>query len=185
MCPVWVGRLLSSPLRKFFQHPDRILGPYVKEGMKILDIGCAMGFFSLPMARMVGPGGQVICLDAQEEMILRLRDRAAKAGLQERVGPRLCPEDSLAVQDLTGQIDFALAFAVVHEVPDAASLFTEISSALKNSGKLLLAEPRRRVSAEDFEKTVSLACAAGFTVSGHPKIWRSHCALLDKGRSNP
>jgi 2-polyprenyl-3-methyl-5-hydroxy-6-metoxy-1,4-benzoquinol methylase len=185
MCPVWVGRLLSSPLRKLSQHPDKILRPYVKVGLKVLDIGCAMGFFSLPMARMVGPGGQVICLDAQEGMIHKLQERAAKAGLQERVTARLCPRDTLDITDLAGQIDFALAFAVVHEVPDAAALFSEIHTAMKASGTFLLAEPLGRVSLEDFERTVALACEAGFTVSGHPTIRRSHCVLLKKGDPVP
>ena len=39
VCPVWVGYLLASPLRKLFHNPKKILGPYVEEGMKVLDIG--------------------------------------------------------------------------------------------------------------------------------------------------
>jgi len=54
VCPVWVGYLLASPIRKLFQNPPKILSPYVENGMKVLDIGCVMGFFSLPLARMVG-----------------------------------------------------------------------------------------------------------------------------------
>ena len=76
VCPVWVGYLLASPLRKIFQNPDKILSAYVKEGMKVLDIGCAMGFFSLPMARMVGSGGKVICVDIQPNMLSSLKKRA-------------------------------------------------------------------------------------------------------------
>jgi 2-polyprenyl-3-methyl-5-hydroxy-6-metoxy-1,4-benzoquinol methylase len=54
VCPIWVGYLLASPVRKLYQNPKKILGAYVREGMKILDIGCAMGFFSLPLAEMTG-----------------------------------------------------------------------------------------------------------------------------------
>ena len=63
VCPVWVGYLLASPVRKLIQNPKKLLSPYVEEGMTVLDAGCAMGFFSLPMARMVGPNGKVICGD--------------------------------------------------------------------------------------------------------------------------
>ena len=35
----------------------------------MIDAGCAMGFYSLPMARMVGSGGRVICVDLQEKMV--------------------------------------------------------------------------------------------------------------------
>ena len=48
VCPVWVAYLLASPLRKLLQNPERILAPCVHEGMTVVDIGCAMGFFSLP-----------------------------------------------------------------------------------------------------------------------------------------
>jgi 2-polyprenyl-3-methyl-5-hydroxy-6-metoxy-1,4-benzoquinol methylase len=74
VCPVWVGYLLSSPIRKLFQDPDKILGPYIKEGMTVLDFGCAMGFFSLPAARMVGSNGKVICIDIQKGMIEKLEN---------------------------------------------------------------------------------------------------------------
>jgi len=39
VCPVWVGYLLASPLRKLLQNPDKILAPYVKPGMTVLDVG--------------------------------------------------------------------------------------------------------------------------------------------------
>jgi len=54
LCPVWIGYLLASPVRKLSQNPRKILGPYVNEGMTVADIGCAMGFFSLPLAKQSG-----------------------------------------------------------------------------------------------------------------------------------
>jgi len=54
ICPVWVGYLLASPVRKLFENPKKILGEYIKEGMTVLDLGSAMGFFSIPAARLVG-----------------------------------------------------------------------------------------------------------------------------------
>ena len=92
VCPVWVGYLLASPLRKFAHNPDKILSPYVKEGMTVLDIGSAMGFFSIPMAQMVGPEGKVICVDMQEKMLERLQKRAHKAGVADRIETRLWEE---------------------------------------------------------------------------------------------
>ena len=113
------------------QNPKKILSPYVEEGMKVLDIGCAMGFFSLPLAEMVSPNGKVICVDIQAKMIESLGKRARKAGLSERIETHLCRGNSLGLDDLQGQIDFALASAVVHEVPNAADFFAEIHGTLK------------------------------------------------------
>ncbi|MBW1912872.1 MAG: methyltransferase type 11, partial [Deltaproteobacteria bacterium] len=58
VCPPWIGYLLLSPLRKFFENPDKMFGPYVREGMTVMEPGCGMGYFTLPLARMVGPEGQ-------------------------------------------------------------------------------------------------------------------------------
>ena len=56
--PWWMGFMLLSPFRKFSQNPDEILSKYVLKGMKVMDVGCAMGFFSLPLARLVGEKGK-------------------------------------------------------------------------------------------------------------------------------
>ena len=69
VCPWWLGYLLASPIRKLVYDPRSILGAYVKPGMTALDIGCAMGFFSLPLARLAGPRGKIICVDLQEKML--------------------------------------------------------------------------------------------------------------------
>jgi ubiquinone/menaquinone biosynthesis C-methylase UbiE len=180
VCPVWVGYLLASPLRKLLQNPKTILGPHVGEGMTVLDIGCAMGFFSLPLAEMVGSGGRVICVDVQARMIESLTKRARKAGLFDRIESRVCRPGSLGVEDLSGEIDFALASAVVHEVPDPASFFTEIYKVMKPSGRFLVLEPPGHVSKKGFEATVSAAERAGFKVIDRPRIARSHAVLLGK-----
>lgn len=182
VCPVWVGYLLASPVRKLFQNPKKLLGPYVEEGMTVLDIGCAMGFFSLPMARMVGPNGKVICVDVQEKMIAALEKRARKAGLSDRIETRLCPPNSLGLDDLTEEIDFALASAIVHEVPDPSMFFSEISAAMKSAGSVLVAEPSGRVEEDDFEISVSVAEQHGFKVIDRPQASRSRVVLLEKSR---
>ena len=80
VCPVWMGWWLASPVRKLFQNPEKILGPFIQPGMTVLEPGCAMGFFSLPAAKLAGPKGKVVCIDLQPGMIRQLSRRAAKAG---------------------------------------------------------------------------------------------------------
>jgi ubiquinone/menaquinone biosynthesis C-methylase UbiE len=178
VCPWWLGYLLASPLRRLLQDPEEIVRPYVKEGMSVLDIGCGMGFYSLPLAELVGETGKVVCLDLQEKMIKGLIRRALRAGLSDRIDARICLQDSLGVSDIAGKIDFALAFALVHEVPDKERLFTEIYNTMKQNAELLVAEPKGHVSKPDFEKTLSIAQSAGFEVLRDLKIKRSHAVLL-------
>ena len=180
VCPVWVGYLLASPVRKLLQNPKDILAPYVEEGMKVLDIGCAMGFFSLPLARMIGLSGKVICVDLQEKMINSLKKRAQKAGLANRIETRVCYNNSLGLDDLKEKIDFAFACAVVHEVPDTHTFFSEIYETIKPTGKFLVIEPKGHVSGKNFKKTISIAEQNGFNAIESPRIGRSHTVLLGK-----
>jgi len=57
----------------------------------------------------------------------------------------------MALPDLAGHVDFALAFAVVHEMHASASFFRETAEALKPRARLLLAEPGGHVTLEQFE----------------------------------
>jgi ubiquinone/menaquinone biosynthesis C-methylase UbiE len=178
VCPWWAGYFLINPLRKIYQSPVKILSPYVKPGMNVLEIGPGMGYFSLWMAETVGMGGKIVAVDVQEKMIQSLKRRAAKAGVEAIIDARVCGNENLGIDDLDKSIDFCLAFAVVHEIDDAMSLFTEIRKSLKRGATCLLVEPRGHVSRKDFESTVGLAIEAGLTVSDRPAISRSRAALL-------
>lgn len=180
VCPVWVGYLLASPIRRLFHNPGAILGPYIKPGMTVLDVGCAMGFFTLPMAHLVGPGGVVIGADLQPRMLDVLERRARKAGVADRIQRRQCGKTALNLHDLSAAVDFALAFAVVHETPDDERFFAELAETLKPGGALLFAEPSDHVTNEAFALSLSAAERQGLTILERPRICRSHAALLAK-----
>src|SRR5690242_3798650 len=119
VCPWWLGYFLINPFRRWRQDPGKILAPFVREGMTVLEPGPGMGFFTLELAKRVGPAGQVIAVDIQSRMLKKLKRRAVKRGLLERIETRLAAPESMAIGDLNGKIDFALAFAVIHELPPA------------------------------------------------------------------
>ena len=181
VCPWWLGHLLASPVRRWLsEDPKTPLAPYIREGMTVLEPGPGMGFFTLPMARMVGSAGRVVAVDIQPKMLDGLRRRARKAGLLDRIETRLAQPDSLGLDDWNNKADFVLAFAVVHEMPSVASFFAETAAALKPGGLLLLAEPAGHVNAESFKMELQAAQTAGLAEIGHPAIRRSHTALLRK-----
>ena len=148
--------------------------------MTVLEPGPGMGFFTLDLARRVGEQGRVIAIELQPKMLEALLRRARKAGLAECIEARQPQGDHLGVEDCRGRVDFALAFAMVHEVPKPRTLLADIYDALRAGGKLLLAEPKGHVRSEAFETTLGLARESGFALNSRPAIRRSHSAVLVK-----
>ncbi len=182
VCPWWIGYLLVSPLRRLYQNPHAILAPHLRPGMLVVETGPGMGFFTLDIARAVSPDGRVVAIDVQPPMIAALRRRARRAGLDERIETRLVQGDATGLERLDGTVDFVLAFAVVHELPDAPKFFQASARSLKRGGRLLLAEPRGHVKAEAFARTLAVAQSAGLRAIDTPAIRGSHAALLEKSQ---
>ena len=180
ICPWWIGYLLASPVRRLWQKPETILQPYVKSGMTVLDVGPGMGYFTLPMARMIGEGGRVVCVDVQERILKSLKRRARRAGLEKRIVARAASPETLGITDFAGQIDFVLAFAVVHEVPSQENLFREIHQAMKPGALLLISEPTGHVTKDSFDQMMAITKRAGFEVLSTPEIKRGINVLLRK-----
>jgi ubiquinone/menaquinone biosynthesis C-methylase UbiE len=183
VCPWWIGYFLLIPFRKLAQDPQKILSPFVRSGMTVLEVGPGMGYFTLTLARLVGESGSVICADIQKKMLGALRRRAAKAGLGERISTVLADRDSLHIDTLAGKVDFALAFAVVHEVPDQVRLFEQIARSLKPGAVLIFSEPAGHVTPEEFRASVNLARSMGLEEAGAIHIKQSLTVLLRKGDS--
>src|ERR1035438_3826633 len=180
VCPWWLGYWLICPVRRYWQSPHKLLSPYVHEGMTVLEPGPGMGYFTLELARLVGPSGRVVAVDVQPKMIDRLKRRAKKAGLLNRVDARVASAESMGISDLHSSVDFTLAFAVVHEFPEAGRFFAEVAAASRCGAQVLLAEPSGHVKAEAFDSELKAAAAAGFDSVERPSIRRSHAALLQK-----
>jgi len=181
VCPWWMGYLLSCPVRKLFHDPARILAPHLREGMTVLEPGPGMGFFTLELARRVGPSGRVVAVDIEERMLAGLSRRLRRAGLSDRVEERLASGPSLPIGDLAGKIDLVVAFAVLHELPDVGRFFAEVRPAMAPGGKVLVAEPSGHVTAGDFEATLGLAGRVGFRRRPGPPVAFSRTAVLDLG----
>jgi ubiquinone/menaquinone biosynthesis C-methylase UbiE len=163
VCPWWMGYMLLIPIRKIRHNPEKIAGPYLKPGMKVIDYGSAMGYFSLPMARMVGEHGKVFCFDIQPKMFDKLKKRAIKAGVEKIVVPKLITGNESDYYGMDQVADFALLFAVAHEVPNQESLFAHLYQMLKPGAFLYFAEPKGHVMPSDFKRSIAVAMNAGFT----------------------
>lgn len=179
VCPVGMAGSLDNRVRRWLQDPRKILRPYLKEGMTVLDLGCGPGFFTLEIARMVGRTGRVIAADFQEGMLAKLRAKIQGTELAERIVLHTCAQNTIGWRD---QVDFVLAFYVVHEIPTQPELFKELASIVRPDGQVLLVEPPFHVSKSAFRESVRLAQQSGFKAEEGPNVFFGRTAIL-KGQS--
>jgi len=179
VCPWQHGALLTVGARKLLNNPVRIVTPYLSPGATAMDVGCGMGFFTIPMARIVGPSGRVVAVDLQPEMLAGLEKNAAKADCG-NIAVHQCGARSLGVGQWDGAVDFVLVFYMLHEVPDPQRLVGEVCAVLKPGGALLFAEPSGHVNGREFEQEATLFAQAGLAEVDRPRILTSRAVVWRK-----
>jgi tRNA A58 N-methylase Trm61 len=175
VCPAWLAGFLDLRLRARLHDPDAILGPFIRPGQTVMDLGCGPGFFSLALARLVGSAGSVIAVDLQRRMLERTRRNAMAAGVAERVILRRCETCDIGVNE---RVDFVLAFWMLHEVPDPVRLLRQVRAVLNPTGRFLLVEPKVHVRAAQFRTVLAAAEEAGFVWCDEPPVALSRAALF-------
>jgi len=177
VCPPWFAGFINNPVRRWLHKPEEILGRLIAPGFTVVELGCGSGPFTIALARMVGSSGRVIAADVQPAMLAKVQRRVALAGVQDRVQLHLCGPEHIG---LSTHVDFVLAFWMVHEVPNAVALFTEMDEALNPDGKLLLVEPKLHVERRYFEKEVAAALEAKLELLARPSVCLSRAAIFAK-----
>jgi ubiquinone/menaquinone biosynthesis C-methylase UbiE len=175
VCPRWLCFTFDNVFRKLLHDPYKILQPYIKEGDTILDVGPGIGYFTIPLAEMVGDRGRVIAADIQQKMLSAIKKRAKQRDVEGRIILQLSSSDSLNVK---AKVNFILAFWMVHEVPDKSRFLAQLRSLLKDDGRFLLVEPKFHVTKRKFTASVRLALKAGFALDDSPQISLSKSALF-------
>lgn len=126
--------LLDAPDRDLWQRPDQIMDALaIADASVVADIGAGSGWFTIRLARRVGPRGIVYAEDVQKEMITALQRRASREGfnnVQVKLGtnndPRLPPSS----------LDAILMVDAYHEVEDRVTMLANLAKSLKPQGRL-------------------------------------------------
>lgn len=131
---------LTRESRNREEEPAKLMKALgLKPGMTVCDLGCGNGFYTLKLAREVGPTGKVLAVEIQPEMLDMLQKRAAKAdvkNIQSILGtvidPRL-PDNA---------VDLILVVDVYHEMDHPVEMLAALRKSLSKTGRLVLVEFR-------------------------------------------
>ena len=107
------------------------------EGMNFLDVGCGIGYFTFPAARIAGGDAKIFAADVSAEMLAILYEKAAREELS-NIAVILADEYDMKIEDAAA--DFALCCNVLHEVKDKERFASEIARILSSGGRLAVIE---------------------------------------------
>jgi ubiquinone/menaquinone biosynthesis C-methylase UbiE len=130
--------LFENPVVGAFVGPERLIERLdLTPGMRVLDAGCGPGRLTIPLARAVGPAGEVVALDGQPGMLAKLEERL-KAGGITNVRPLRAGLGEGALRE--GGFERIVLAMVLGEVRDRASAVRELYAALRPGGILSVTE---------------------------------------------
>jgi ubiquinone/menaquinone biosynthesis C-methylase UbiE len=125
--------LLEGPDREQWQKPDQIMDALlIADGSKVAEIGAAGGWFTIKLARRVGPNGKVFAEDIQPEMIEAIRRRVEQEGLTNVRTVLGTPKDPR----LPAGLDGVLIVEVYREMDDPVELLKKVAASLKPQGRV-------------------------------------------------
>jgi ubiquinone/menaquinone biosynthesis C-methylase UbiE len=105
------GKLMGSRARKWLMDPSKTLQiSNVQPGQSILEVGCGTGFFTIPIAQMIGDKGQLVAMDASAGFLEEVATKVQKANLSNVC---IVQRDALDTGLKTASIDKALLLGVI------------------------------------------------------------------------
>lgn len=162
-CPSWLIFLLENPYMESKAGSSVLIDRIgLKEGMRVLDVGCGPGRLTIPLAKHVGTNGEIVALDIQEKMLRKLAERIKNNNLT-NVRLILGGAGEGKIQE-ENSFDRAILVTVLGEIPDKESALKEIFKALKPKGILSITEVFPDPDFQRQSKVMRLANTVGFVL---------------------
>jgi arsenite methyltransferase len=182
---VWLkGFAYAGPGRSRWQQPNRVIAELdLRPGSRVADLGAGAGYFTLRLARAVGPSGVVYAVDTDPDMPSTVAERAVKQGLANVVAVEARPEDPC----LPEAVDLIFLANAYHHIPDPATYFTQLAGSLRPGGRIAVIEALPRglhrlfghaTTAQEVRST--LAVAGYRPVGNHEFLPRQSFQLFER-----
>ena len=122
------------------EQPDKVIETLkIAPGSVVADVGAGTGYFSIRIAKRIGPEGKVLATDLQPEMLRQLTENMKKAGVK-NIDRILATANDAKLP--AGKVDLVLMVDVYHELQDPERTMAQIRKSLKDDGRLVLVEYR-------------------------------------------
>lgn len=130
------ARMLDSEERRQWQDPVRIIKEIgVSEGMVIADLACGRGFFTMPMASVVGRKGKIYAVDYNPMMLQYLRANKEKRSLAEVI--EIVEADASDTKIESESVDLVLVADAFHDLSDKVGVLKEIKRIAKPNSMMV------------------------------------------------
>ncbi|HCF58468.1 MAG TPA: SAM-dependent methyltransferase [Myxococcales bacterium] len=133
---------LESPERAEWQRPDAVIKALgLKRGQTVAEIGAGPGYFSLRLAKAVGPRGTVFAVEVEPQIIGVLRERIVAAEAR-NVVPVLGLDDDPLLPPKS--CDLVLMVNALHHVEERRAYLKRLARSLKPEGRLVVVDFHKR-----------------------------------------
>lgn len=131
--------LLELEERKIWQNPEEILGTVeIKPDFSVADVGCGSGFLTIPLSQKVK---KVYAIDVQTEMLDFLEKKIRKFEVK-NIQLLFSKENEIPLENEC--VDLLVSVNTLHEFDDKEKMIAEIKRVLKNSGKVLIVDFKKK-----------------------------------------
>jgi ubiquinone/menaquinone biosynthesis C-methylase UbiE len=135
-------RIFDDPKRDEWQKPQEVVDALgLKPGQIVADIGAGTGYFEKRLSKSVSPGGIVLAIDSEPEMVRHLGERALKEGTANVVPVLALPQEPFVPP---GRADCVLVVDTYHHIDDRVRYFHRLKETLAPGGRIVVIDFHKR-----------------------------------------
>jgi SAM-dependent methyltransferase len=166
--PAIAGRILAGPWRlRMYPAETLIERSGIREGMRVLELGCGSGAYTLSVARAVGDNGKVEALDIQEDMLTQLKQKLSRIENRDIDNIQIHQHSAYDLPFEDGVMDLVYTIAVLQEIPDKHKALREVWRVLKPGGILAVTELFQDPDYPLMSTTIRDGTSAGFSAQAN------------------